>query len=379
MSLPTLPDLLPPQDEPRLQQAIAKLAAALGPRAGHVVVTAPTQKGAEALVWQVETEIVAYRVFWVNGRMLDAPSLLRTLGAEDPTAESLPAAVTSLLAKARSVGRPIVILVADADAASADALEELRLLAECSPDGTQFLRLVLIGKPSLMQTLRRREARALATRVTSLIAISDETFTAPLPLTTALVTEPGHIPDPQTRWPRTRRILTAGALGGIAAALVMALVPLADAPAPPLPAPGAAEPVTVEPVAAETAPAPPAAEIPAAAVEPPPAAPAVLSEPPRAREVEPEPPPPPRAIVHPSSPAAPHLQSVQVGAFRDPARAARLRETLAPRFDWVVITQIERGGALFHRVRIEGLPTVSAARTAMQTLRAAGYEPILVR
>ena len=88
---------------------------------------------------------------------------------------------------------------------------------------------------------------------------------------------------------------------------------------------------------------------------------------------------PPQAIVHePASPKA-SGRSVQVGAFRDPVRAAALRDELAKRFEWVMVTQLERDGVVWHRVRVEGLDSAAAVRDAVASLRRAGHQPIVVR
>ncbi|HWP65521.1 MAG TPA: SPOR domain-containing protein, partial [Candidatus Limnocylindria bacterium] len=87
---------------------------------------------------------------------------------------------------------------------------------------------------------------------------------------------------------------------------------------------------------------------------------------------------PPKATVHPSAPPA-VPRSIQVGAFRDPARAAALRDELARRFEWVMVTQVERDGVVWHRVRVEGLETPRAIADAMAELRRAGHRPIAVR
>ena len=85
----------------------------------------------------------------------------------------------------------------------------------------------------------------------------------------------------------------------------------------------------------------------------------------------------PTAVVHPAPPSG--RRSIQVGAFRDPARAGALREELAKRFEWVLVTRIERDGVVWHRVRIEGLETPAAVNAAMTALRRVGHQPIAVR
>jgi cell division septation protein DedD len=372
-SLPTLPDLLPPAGDERVQSALARLTLAFGPRGGHVVVTAPTARAAEALVWRVETSIVAYRTYWVSGRALDAVDLLRVFATDVPTAESLAATVHILLGRARSVGRPVVIVVSDADAAAVHQLDQLRLLADSTPEASDLLRLVLLGAPGLLEILRQPAARALASRVTNLIAApaepaTEEAVSTALPLTAHLMSEPR---PRRARRPRPWRIAAAGVLGSALAAVVVPLLMPERAPSLPT--------TTAEPaVLADTEPPPPPLEThqpaPPDAVTPAPVPlPAATAEP------VPTTMPPPRAIIHPPSPATPRLHSVQVGAFRELARATALRDELARSFEWVMVTDVELAGTLWHRVRVEGLADRAAVEAALARLRRAGHQPILVR
>jgi cell division septation protein DedD len=362
LSLPTPPDLLPATGDQRVQSLLARLAVALGPRTGHVVVTAATAQEACALMWRVETEIVAYRAFWVSGRTLDAAHILRVLATDEPMAESLLAAVRTLLVKARGVGRPVVIIVSDADAAAVHELEQLRFLAECTPEAPELLRLVLLGSPTLLETLRRPEARALATRISSLVAAPQETVSAPLPHTGHLMSESLALPAAGARRPRAWRIAASGLLG---CAVAAALLPLFMPGDEPTPVSIAAEPATTPPATA----APPMVETPVES----PAPPAAVVAPAPAN------PPPPRAIIHRPPGAAPRLRSLQVGAFRDLARATALRDQLARSFEWVMVTDVERDGVVLHRVRVEGLASQAAVDAALAELRRAGHRPILVR
>jgi cell division protein FtsN len=364
-----------PVADAHAERATRRLAAALGPRAGHVVVTGPTAKDAEALLGRVESDIVAYRCAWVDGRRLDAPHVLRAFGLDDPDVRTAPAAFRRLCAEARGLGRPVVLVVTDACAAPPGTLEALRLMIEGGPDALESLRFVLAGGPALLAALRRPEARALATRVTTIVEAPDAPATVTLPVTTSLTNAPAR--SRGRRWPRPRRILAAATLGSAFAAAVAPVVVPQHAPAP---VSIAAEPAASEPAAvAPEPPAPPLAEAlppveatpPLAADASPPAADATAS--PAAD------PPPPQAVVHDPPPASPKLRSVQVAAFRDPAHATALRDELAERFEWVMVTEVERDGVVWHRVRVEGLPDRAAVNAALTTLRRSGHQPIVVR
>jgi cell division septation protein DedD len=322
----------------------AKLATALRPRPGHVLVTAATAKDAEALLWRVEADIVAYRCLWLNGRELDPVRLLRAFALEDVLAESPHVAIRTLLGKARAIGRPVVVVVTEADGASAADLERLRLTLECTPDAGDLVRLVLLGGPALLEILQRPEARALATRITNRIDAPPIAGEAALPQTSRLMREPLRVES--TRRPRRLgRVIVAGAGGALFAAAVGGIV---IAPS----VPPAAPRVVVAEVVGET-PAPPV-------------------------EAMPPEPTPPRAVVHP--PAAPILRghTIQVGAFRSLANATALRDQLARSFADVRVTPMRRNATVLHRVRIEGLASEATVTAALATLRQAGHQPMRV-
>jgi cell division septation protein DedD len=340
----------------------AKLTTALRPRPGHVVVTAATAKDAEALLWRVESDIVAYRCLWLSGRELDPVRLLRALATEDVLAESPHVAIRTLLGKARAIGRPVVVVVTEADAASAADLERLRLTLECTPDASDVVRLVLLGGPALLEILRRPEVRALATRITNRIDAPQIASEAALPQTSRIMSEPLRV-ESERRPRRLGRILMAGAGGAAFAAAVGGIVITpSDPPASPIVATAVATAPTLDAPAAPPAVAEVAGETPAPPVE-----------------VMPTPEPtPPRAVVHP--PAAPIVRghAIQVGAFRSLANATALRDELARRFADVHVTPMQRNGTVLHRVRIEGLASEAAVTAALATLRLAGLQPMRV-
>jgi hypothetical protein len=297
------------------------------------------------MVARLEPEIVASRCVWLNGRELDATQLRQALAAKDAALGSLHAIVRTLLTQARQQGRPLVVIVREADAAQASQLEWLRLALECTPDALDLVRFVLLGTPTLLATLRRPEARALATRVTSRIASDGES---------------ARVPMTPPRSPRARRVVAAGMLGAAVSIGVVALVSAPSWLLPPSPAEDSA-PTMPSHVATQSA--------------------EVTAPPP----VEALPPPP--AIVHPptlqprSTPrhGTGHEQRLQVGAFRNLPNATALRDELGKRFALVTVTETTPGGVTFYRVRIEGLVGDAAVHAALETLRGAGHQAIRVR
>jgi rare lipoprotein A len=63
--------------------------------------------------------------------------------------------------------------------------------------------------------------------------------------------------------------------------------------------------------------------------------------------------------------------AVQVGAFRDPANAGRLKALLEGRYGPVVIQSFDRGDGLFYRVRVGHEISEDAARELAEKLRSA--------
>lgn len=103
---------------------------------------------------------------------LDPPALYRALAEELGVAEfdggdayQLHKAFNrALLGIARS-GRPVVLLVDEAQAMPAETLEALRLLSNLETEKRKLLQIVLLGQPELDERLRRNEARQLLQRI----------------------------------------------------------------------------------------------------------------------------------------------------------------------------------------------------------------------
>jgi rare lipoprotein A len=61
--------------------------------------------------------------------------------------------------------------------------------------------------------------------------------------------------------------------------------------------------------------------------------------------------------------------AVQVGAFRDPTNADRLKALIEPSFGPVVIQSFDRGDGMFYRVRVGHEASEDAARDLAEKLR----------
>lgn len=70
-----------------------------------------------------------------------------------------------LIDEARAAARPVVVVVADADLASAKRLESLRIQLDAAPGAIEVVRMVLIGCPVLSRILELPSARGLKSRV----------------------------------------------------------------------------------------------------------------------------------------------------------------------------------------------------------------------
>jgi rare lipoprotein A len=87
----------------------------------------------------------------------------------------------------------------------------------------------------------------------------------------------------------------------------------------------------------------------------------------------------PNIVTGPS--AEPGIYAVQVGAFRNPDSAERLKARIEARFAPVIVQSFDRGNGLFHRVRVGHEATEEAARGLANQLQQAGFatETFVVR
>jgi type II secretory pathway predicted ATPase ExeA len=119
-----------------------------------VVVTARNVDEAEEAVEAAIAAAEPYRVVRVSAMAEGQPS-------RDFLAES----IEEMAVEARGAGRSVVVVVSDADLASAKQLERIRLELEGPKAGIDTVRMVLVGSPVLTRILELPSARALATRV----------------------------------------------------------------------------------------------------------------------------------------------------------------------------------------------------------------------
>ncbi len=312
--------------------AVAELVAAVQTRPGHVIVIAQDAKAAAGLFSEAEAQLATHRAVRVRGRELDGSAAVAALCADKEESGGLQA----LIEEARAAALPVVVVVAEADAAGADRLERLRQAVECVSDAAEVVRMVLLGSPRLLDTIRRPEARLLATRVAAVVRVPVETVT------------------PERRAAGGLRAGLAG-LYTHAVALVGVVVFATSMLAPKILRPrdhvaGASAPAVV--AAAPSATRPP---VPAPAANPPPAP----------------------AAAAPPRPA--HGPALQVGAFLSAASAEALRRQLAPRFGEAYVSNIDRDGATYHRVRFGGFASEADLHAAETALREAGYAPVRAR
>ncbi len=74
--------------------------------------------------------------------------------------------------------------------------------------------------------------------------------------------------------------------------------------------------------------------------------------------------------------ATPGIFAVQVGAFKDPANAERLRAMIAPRFSPVTIQSYNGGAGIFYRVRVGQVGSEDAAFTLAAQLQGANLAAV---
>ena len=103
--------------------------------------------------------------------LLRGDELLRTVALElglDPEGKSqqeLLSAVRSFMLETWEKGRPVVLLVDEAQALPLNTLEQLRLLSNLETEKAKLLRIVLVGQPELDVRLREPSIRQLHQRI----------------------------------------------------------------------------------------------------------------------------------------------------------------------------------------------------------------------
>lgn len=337
--------------------AVAKVVAAVQTHPGHVLVIGKNAKAAAGLFDEAEAHLATYRGVRVRGSALDGNAAVAALCADKEQNGSPGAwqrsAMQALIDEARASALPVVVVVAEADKAGAGELERFREVVECVSDATDVVRMVLLGGPRLLRTVRRSEAWSPATRVATVV----------------------HVPDATGRglgpWPGgvAGRYARAAALGGV---VVLAALTLGPKLFPPRDD-GLGPPVT-PPVAEAEGPLQlaPLVALPEAHEAAPATAPSTPSLPVPKRAAS----PPPTRTASVSRPSPARGPALQIGAFLSAASAEALRQRLGGRFGDAYVSTFERSGSTYHRVRLGGFASEADLRVAETALRKAGYAPI---
>lgn len=367
-----------------------QLARALAHGNGVVAVIGRTAEDAAALLANVVDSVGTHRVVHLHAVDASRDSVARALLADNQewtgtdSASATRNALIGLLQDARSQRSPIVVVADDADRATAEQLDRLRLALEFAPDALGTVKLVLLGTTSLERTLSMSGARSLASRISARVqapsrarrshrnvlparvaaltvaAVASVALMMPL-LTGRLLVDAGSgdgvAPVGARAGKRTDAPVAAKPLGrtrgGAESDVGRTSVP-PGAPAPAVPATRAPR---AAPVVASAAPVATPATAPASSTA---ATPKVA------------------ASASAATPAA-AMYALQVGAFRSAVNASRVERRLAESFAGVVVSRFERDGTVYHRVRVGGLADMPAAERAAAQLAEMGFDPLRIR
>ena len=368
------------------ERAGTRLVDALSAGTGHILVTGDDADAAAAFFAEVEPRVPWHRLVRASGATLVPTAVLADIApTTDAAAGTDAVSLSAVIDAARAAGKPIGVVVSDAERAQPKELEAMRRSLEAVTDGIKFVRIVLLGGPDLLEMLQQPTLRALASRITTRIQVpSDGRGTTgwwvaggvgllavaafvgwnagelePPPLTQAAAPRSTSVPTsspPPTHAPTTLP----------AATLPATTLPKATLPPttlPPTTLPNATLPVTTLPKATLPPATLPTTTLPKATL-PPATVPATTL---------------PTTTTLPSArPKPPHTTyalAVQIAAFRDPESAEALRARLTAQFPSVHTAVIVRDGITYHRVRV-GCATEAERRILLAALRAAGLTAI---
>ena len=415
-----------------------RLQSALHAGTGHVVVTAPEREKAAALVDAALERSSALLVLRVRAVSADPLAVIDEGVTDKRSASSRRETLRELLEKARAVDANVFAVVEDADSATAEQLERVRMAVECVPDAIERLRVVLVGTPQLDVTLQEPGASALASRVSAHVRFAAPRKTAAVValntwsafrvaaagvITVAVATLFGRNEAPSQRKfssePATAREVGAKRVDTNDDTPPAAAVSAGDAPVTaPLPESAPAALADVQEVQGEQ-------PSPVVAAVPDPPASDVSSSVTEARNVVSVERAPSTAIAHvaaqvargarasregsasvdsrgaragssvvpakrsPETSAAasrsaefgPRLKQpvvMEAEAFKDPADAEALQKQLAERFDRVLVTRIDAARGPLYSVRVMDLESPRQIAHAERELRTLGHRPVRI-
>jgi type II secretory pathway predicted ATPase ExeA len=157
---------------PKHQKALTMLQFGMMNQAGFTVITGDIGSGKSTLIRQVLAEtgddvtvgLVSntHRSF---GELLQWVLLAFGLEYRDKKKVELYQTLAEFILKEYQRDRRTVLIIDEAQNLDAEALEELRMLSNINADKNQFLQLILVGQPSLRETLRRPELHQFAQRI----------------------------------------------------------------------------------------------------------------------------------------------------------------------------------------------------------------------
>jgi hypothetical protein len=330
--------------ERAVDEAAARLLAALTTGSGHALVSGAHAADVDAVLAKVDAQLVCHRRLRISGVGLEPEAVVATLGA---------------------------------DLASADP----------PPSAVAIVRLVALGGPALGRMLTHPAARPLSARFSTIIQ-------APPCERAVLDASPPLVPGRRVRrWAAaaglTLALGTVGLLAGSARHWNVSDVgPVATPVAAPEPEHSAPNPPPAITPLGEVASAPAVAPAPAPAPEravapPPPAAPTAPEPTPSATPTRMASLPAPRKVPAPAPPAegtaaAASGQTLQLGAFRSAENAETLRQQVARLYPDARVSNVTVKGVAYHRVRLGATNERDLAARAA-ALRAAGFATVRVR
>jgi type II secretory pathway predicted ATPase ExeA len=156
------------------ERALALLRRALTDGDGIVVLTGAPGTGKTLLCHCLLERLgpTAVSAFLTNSHLGSRAALLQALLYDlslpyDGDEQELRLRLTDFLLASYRAGRPVVLIVDEAQHLSPDLLEELRLLGNLEGGGGRAVQVVLVGQAGLLETLRLPGLAALGQRVTA--------------------------------------------------------------------------------------------------------------------------------------------------------------------------------------------------------------------
>ena len=85
--------------------------------------------------------------------------------------------LVDFITREHQIGHRVILIIDEAQNLGAEALEDIRMLTNINVDKEIVLQLILVGQPELLETLRKKELRQFAQRVSADYLLQPLTFT----------------------------------------------------------------------------------------------------------------------------------------------------------------------------------------------------------